>query len=279
MAAAIRIRATADGGDFAMKRKRADTKEGADDFPHLPAAPIVEAVIHWQARATKAWQPEDLKKELGALLSTYPDCRPQRLLHLEAQLDSADNSATQIRRDGWHGFRLTSSDKLYVVQFTSDGLVFSRLPPYENWQLFVSEGRRLWEIFQKVMAPAEVQRLGVRFINRIRLLNVSDVDRFLALRPRGHKSLHYPTTGFLYQSTVEVPGEPFQVNIIEATQPDVSGQGAGLILDIDVFTSNPMSTQNGALDKALQKMHTIKNRVFFGLLKKKALKSFMKGET
>ena len=271
--------ASTDSGDYAMKPKQADATEGTDRFPHLPAAPIVEAVIHWQARATKAWKPEDLQKELSNLLPAYPECRPQRELQLEAQLDTTDGSATQIRRESWHGFRLTSSDKHYIAQFTRDGLVFSRLPPYETWDLFVAEGKRLWEIFQRVMAPSEVQRLGVRFINRIRLPKVADVDKFLAQPPRGQKALHYPASGFLYQSLHEIPDQPFRVNIIEATQPDLAGQGGGcgLILDIDVFTSTPLSIQNGTLDQALPKMHTIKNKVFFGLLRKKAIKSFAKG--
>lgn len=265
-------------GIFAMKRQRADARDGTDDFPHLPSAPIVEAVIHWQARATRVWKPEDLQKELSKRLPTYPECRPQRAIQLEAQVES-DGSATQIRRESWHGFRLASADKLHIAQFNRDGLVFSRLPPYEDWQRFAAEGQRLWNIYVEVMAPSEVQRLGVRFINRILLPKIGDVSKFLVQPPRGQKSLQYPTNGFLYQSTHEVPDQPFQINIIEAIQPDVSGHGGGcgLIIDIDVFTTEPILTQDTALEAALPKMHALKNKVFFGLLKKKAIKSFEKG--
>ena len=41
-------------------------------FPNLPRAPIVEAVIHWQARATKTWQPDELKATLAARLPDGP---------------------------------------------------------------------------------------------------------------------------------------------------------------------------------------------------------------
>ena len=32
-----------------------------EEFPHLPSAPIVEAVIHWRARAEKQWDADSLR--------------------------------------------------------------------------------------------------------------------------------------------------------------------------------------------------------------------------
>src|SRR5207245_2893177 len=97
-------------------------------FPHLPAAPIVEAVIHWVARATKPFQREELQKQLAERLPDYPDSQPQQQLQLETRF-GPEGATTQTRHESWHGFRLTSPDKRYVVQFTREGMVFSRLTP------------------------------------------------------------------------------------------------------------------------------------------------------
>ena len=43
----------------------------AREFPHLPKAPIVEALIQWQASPSKSLDREDLKKELAGRFSAY----------------------------------------------------------------------------------------------------------------------------------------------------------------------------------------------------------------
>src|SRR5438132_1447344 len=43
-----------------------------ETFPRLSRPPIVEAVIHWQARAQHALEPEALKQTLATRLPNYP---------------------------------------------------------------------------------------------------------------------------------------------------------------------------------------------------------------
>jgi hypothetical protein len=106
-----------------MGRRTAFKFDTSKSFPHLPSAPIVEAVIHWTARAGKEFQPDELKNQLGQRLPNYPECQPTGLLHVEAEFSAV--GASESRRASWHGYRLTSSDKMYIVQFNRDGLVFT----------------------------------------------------------------------------------------------------------------------------------------------------------
>lgn len=244
-------------------------------FQHLPAAPIVEAVIHWRARAEKPWQASDVKQELTDRLRDYPNCQEQRELQLETEI-TADGSSTQIHRESWRGFRLTSADKRYIVQFNRDGLVLSRLAPYENWERFVAEGQRLWHVFLELAAPSEIQRLGVRFINRIVPIEIEEIGRYLAQPPKCLEPFGLPTNGFLFQSTHDVPGQPLQVRVVQTVQPPTppKTEGFGLILDIDVFTTQAIQTSDEVLRDIVEKMHWLKNKAFFSLLKKSAIKSF-----
>ena len=106
-----------------MKQERGFQLDFTEAFPHLPDAPIAEAVIHWRARSEKPAQPDELREQLAEQLPQYPKCQNQQELQLEAQF-SADGSSTQTRRDSWRGFRFTSSDRLHIAQFNRDGLVF-----------------------------------------------------------------------------------------------------------------------------------------------------------
>jgi uncharacterized protein (TIGR04255 family) len=261
-----------------MKQGDAFKLDLSEPFPHLPRAPIVEAVIHWVARAGKPLSQEELRKQLAERLPEYPDCQPQQRLEFEAQI-VPDGSSTQLRRDSWHGFRLTSADKLQIAQFSRDGLVFSRQSPYQNWDVFAAEAQRVWAIFVELAQPSEIHRLGLRFINRVCPLRLDEIGEYLAKPPKCLETLGLPTKGFLYQSMHDVPGRPFQVNVVQTVQPLAlsTDDGFGLILDIDVFTTQPFPSLDETMREFLPQMRWLKNKTFFMLMSKKAIKSFAKG--
>lgn len=103
----------------------------SESFDNLSQAPIVEAVIHWRARHGKKVEPEQLLSVLKEKLPDYPYAQQQQELELEAQMRPGGSAVHQQHM--WHGFRFESEDRLYVAQFTRNGLVFSRLKPYEDW--------------------------------------------------------------------------------------------------------------------------------------------------
>jgi uncharacterized protein (TIGR04255 family) len=262
-----------------MSLKNGDMIDWNETFPHLYSAPIVEAVIDCRARAQKTWKPDDLQKELAQRLPDYSSAQPQHQFRWEARREE-DGSSTQTHHEGWHGLRLTSSDKIRIAQFNRDGLVFSWLKPYEDWEKFSSEGLRLWHLFRELMDPLEVQRVRVRFINRFTLAKFSDVKRYLSETPRGKEASTFPPNKFLYQTVRDVADHPFQITITELGQPESSDQGEafGLILDIDVFTTKPSPHPEKNLEELLPKMRYLKNKCFFTALSKKAIKTLQKGE-
>jgi uncharacterized protein (TIGR04255 family) len=187
------------------------------------------------------------------------------------RVDGEGASTQQASR--WQGFRLTSADGRYIAQFNQDGLVFSRLAPYENWERFAPEGRRLWRVFCGLGAISEIQRLGVRFINRIPLGTPTDVNRFLRRPPQVLKDLNLPRGGFLIVTNHDLPHEPLRVEIIQTIQPPAppATYGHGLILDIDVITTSGFPCGDPSLDKFLVTMHWLKNKVFFALITDEAV--------
>ena len=147
----------------------------SERFPHLARAPIVEAVIHWQARAKREWQPDQIEKELRARLPDYPDSKMLRDYRFEAKLET--DGWAQSQSESWSGLGRTHSDQPYVAQFKRDGFIFSRLAPYENWETFSAEALRLWKVFVELAVPSEIERLGVRFINRVGPVTIEDLGK------------------------------------------------------------------------------------------------------
>lgn len=248
-------------------------------FPHLPAAPIVEAVIYWQARAERPWEPENLRRELVKRLPEYPKVQSQHAFcfTLEASTGQGASPPKTSQEIGWDGFRVSTPDGLNVAQFKKDGLTFSRLRPYQDWEVFETEGRRLWRVFAELAAPSQIQRLGVRFINKFPIRGIDRLGEYLLDPPTCPLSL--PLENFLYQSTFDVPKNDLAVKVVKTLQSSTSAGVVcwSLIVDTSVLTKRPIPCEDAALDERLPKMHFLKNAVFFSLLTEETIHAFQEG--
>ncbi len=235
-------------------------------FPRLDHPPIVEAVIHWRARSQKELVRDELQKYLIETLPEYPVVRPQHEIQFDMQLRSEETS--QEQRANFHGFRLESADGRDIAQFTRNGFVFSRLSPYEDWMHFAEEAKKLWRIHQKFSNPSEVNRLGVRFINRLTQINKDNLGEILKSPPQYPNKLVFPISEYLNRTQYDVPCYPYKINITQMIQPPMPSEAGAfsLILDLDVFTTTPNESDDAILDKRLQEMRWLKNKAFFSLL-------------
>lgn len=249
----------------------------AEPFPHLPHAPIIEAVIEVRVRAEVPWEEEAIQAQIKAQLPDYPQVDSHREVRQEVKLAPGQESQQTLLDLGWKGLRLRSSDNLHIAQFNRDGFVFSRLPPYESWEQLVSEGMRLWGIHREIARPAEVQRLGLRFINRILLPpKYMDFEDYLKAPPKVPNGLDLPFYSFFHKETLAVTGHPYAINIIRTIQPPQPPEHdrIGIILDNDVFTMEPFEFQQEILERRLAEMRWLKNKAFFGIISRKALRTF-----
>ena len=245
--------------------------ELSEDFAHLPKAPIVEAIIHWRAHPQVKLEPEKLHEQLAEELSDYSSPQQQQEVHLGGEIGPGGASVQQ--KQVWDGFRLQSNDGRYVTQFTRSGLVVSRLKPYESWTVFETEALRMWEIFQAVAKPPEIQRLGVRYINILGIERLEDVGGLLSLPPTSPDQIGLPVEKFMHQTRFSVPGHQYELNAIQTIQPrsPVTDNKLGLILDLDVFTTDSLVSDDETLKLRLQEMRWIKNKAFFSFLTPNAI--------
>ncbi len=258
-----------DSGDFKI--------DLSEVFPQLSAAPIVEAVIQLSCRPEVPWEEGSLRDELRGRLPDFPNLKSQFRFHGEFAIEAGEEVEQTVRSSPtWTGMRAESSDRLHIVQFNRDGFVFSRLYPYENWDRLVAEALRLWLVFIDLARPTEVNRIGVRFINRIGLPE-SGIRFQEAVRrpPAAPDGLALPFVAFLHQETLNVVGYPYVINLIRTIQPpQPTDVGPWLILDIDVFTTQPTDLGLRDVQDRLTEMRWLKNRAFFGSLTNEAVERF-----
>jgi uncharacterized protein (TIGR04255 family) len=243
----------------------------AESFQHLEHAPIVEAVIEIRTRIESPWEESALGEQLKAKLPGYPKIISQGEFRHEVKLKPGKPPEQLFHDLGWRGLRLHSADGRYIAQFNREGFVFSRLQPYESWDQFKEEAMRLWKVHAELAKVLEVQRLGVRFINRITLpVGEVSLDDYLRVPPQPPGELDLPIMSFFHQDRLLVTGHPYAINIVKTVQPPQGSgsDGGGLILDIDVSTIEPFEQRTNAIDKCLAEMRWLKNKVFYSSLTK-----------
>jgi uncharacterized protein (TIGR04255 family) len=248
----------------------------SEQFEHLPKAPIVEATIEVRSRVGVPWDEATIAQKTKPQLPDYPNIISLREIQQELKLHLGKPAEGQTRDMGWRGLQFQSGDGRQVVQLHRDAFVFSRLHPYEGWEPFHNEATRLWALYADVAKPAEAQRLGLRFVNRIALpAGDPNFEDYISSAPSPPSGLDLPFLGFLHQDRFTAPGYPYLINTVRVIEPGQDPRsGIGIILDIDVFTAQPFELRDNALELYLAEMRYLKNKVFFGSVTDKALQSF-----
>jgi uncharacterized protein (TIGR04255 family) len=246
-----------------------------EKFPHLEHAPIIEAVIYWQANTSNPLEPSTLKQELSSRLPGYPICQPQHNVHIEAS-GTEDGSSEVVHRTRWNGFRLQDLHNHYVAQFTPTGVVFSRLEPYENWENFIFEVKKVWDVYQDLAQPIALETLGVRYINRIPNISHQPISLYLTSKQPASTEFEAAlvTESFFYQDEYNVPGYPYRINWARTTQRYPNPDQVALILDIDVSMLEGMFPVWEDVTRRLAEMRWLKNKIFFNALTPAALAQF-----
>jgi uncharacterized protein (TIGR04255 family) len=239
-----------------------------EKFPHLPKAPIVEAVLDIRVVPSVKWDETKLQSELKRCLPDFPKVEPLRYKRYRLPTEEQNNPI--IEDLGCVGFKVHSIDNLHIAQFNKGAFVFSRLKPYEDWVQLSGEALRLLAIYRDLLKPTEVTRIGLRFINRIAIKQEKiELADYYKYPPEPLKELDWMLAGYLHHDVMQVPGTSYSVNLIKTIQ-DVPGE-IGLILDIDVFMRNPFEYNEQRIKERLEEMRWVKNKIFFSSMTDKVL--------
>lgn len=242
--------------------------------PHLSRAPIAEAVIDFRARVASHWDEKTVSAAIKSQLSDYTKMESLRGLSVNVRVspNQPEAASSQSRDLGWMGLKLSRADH-DVAAFTRDGFSFSRLSQYENWSELCKEALRLWEIHSAIAGITAIERIGVRYINRIEVppvqFNLGDYFQGFTIADAG-----LTTENFFHHDALTIPGSPYGINVIRTIQPgNVRESGCPyLILDIDVYLREQCGCASSALTERLEEMRRLKNHVFFSCVTQEVIK-------
>lgn len=233
-------------------------------MPHYTQAPITEALIDIRVKALSGVSSTDLASLQAREGSAYPKKKGLYSASLEVgDADEPGGGITTEATKSHRGWAFVSEDKLHVWQARTDGFSFSRLAPYESWEPFRDESRRLWSITKGVLKPEFVTRLAVRYINRIEFpLPLGDFKDYLRTVPEVAPGLPQGLSGFFMQ--LHIPQQDIRAGLVlneslaEAKRPN----SVAFILDIDISRTEEVPQSEEGLWEVFEQLHIKKNEVF-----------------
>lgn len=83
--------------------------------------------------------------------------------------------------------------------------MYSHLQPYTNWRTFSDEARELWQAYRDAVQPHKVVRIGLRYINRLRLPQEFELNTYLNYFPAAPESFG-ALRGLVTQVQLPQPG-------------------------------------------------------------------------
>lgn len=236
-----------------------------------PRAPITEALIDLQLAPDTDVALEAMKRFAEPFPGRWPDAKAQ--VEWSGQLHLAptgEETRFTTARQALRGYVFASPERQQVVQVRRDGFTFSKLPPYETWEMLRDDARVAWDRYVELVRPRAVQRVAVRYINRIVLpggeLDLSDWFRVGAQFP----AVLGPLSATLVRVVLHHPDDPSILALTTLGSGAVKPDETEFTLDIDVQVHGER-TVDGAVWDLLEDLRTYKNDVFFGALTRHAI--------
>jgi len=233
--------------------------------------PIAEAIL--EIRFTPAHdEAVDCVKLHEKVKDTYPTKQILRLI--TGEFHAGELFSTSMK-EAKGGCAFKSSDGLQTWQAKPGSFLFGRQAPYERWQFFRDEARRLWQVFKQIAEPREITRAAIRTVNRLDLpLPLRDLKDYLRTLPEVSSDLPQGLAAFFMQ--LQIPQDELQSSLIinQTIVPPPKPGVASILLDIDLYRDHDLPQDEDAMWSFFEQLHSKKNAIFEACITDEARKLF-----
>ena len=208
----------------------------------------------------------------------YPISQERQDWEIQAIANIGDSQPEVSQSGGVVGYMFSPPAPRLDRMFQSrlNGFTFSKFKPYENWKVFQSEAKELWDIYAEVARPVQVERLALRTVNSLNLpLPFDDFKEYLLTTPEVAPGIPSNLAQFLMQLAIPQPGGEMAV-ITSAMQPlqQPNLPFVTIIFDIDVFVEQIFSPNSISIWERCEDLRRVRNDIFFKSLTEKAKELF-----
>jgi uncharacterized protein (TIGR04255 family) len=224
--------------------------------------PITEAVIGIQFAAPVA--DDNLRRVSARFKALYPGEQEVKSLvgvHVVTQPGSKPPLASAQETTG---HRRASDDATEILLFLPDQLIVSQLAPYPGWETFFPRFMRDWTLWKREVGYLKLNRLGVRYINRIDLPVTQDYieqEEYVNIYVQLPQILG-PTASYSAQAVLPLKDTNSQLVINTGVVPSPLLNHVSILVDIDIGRIQDVPQRDEELFELLPRLRDAKNMVF-----------------
>jgi uncharacterized protein (TIGR04255 family) len=227
--------------------------------PQYKRPPITEAVI--EVRLANILDVKTIEKLKDKFADTHP-LPPIPLL--DYKVDISDSGAMVSKNV--NGYRITSADGLEIVTIASNHLATSKLAPYEGWESFFDGAMKNWNVWKRVVGWKPINRIGIRFLNRIDIPTMPDIP--IETADYFNFSIDMPNFkagkmhAYLVQASIALNQEYFRVTLNSGNVPPALIGHQSFVMDIDLYREQELPQNDEGLWDCINSARKLKNEVF-----------------
>jgi uncharacterized protein (TIGR04255 family) len=197
-----------------------------------PNAPISEAVLDIKVSNLDNEVLDSFQELHSNLKGKYPNSRIINAITGSFTITGEQpNEISSV----FQGVVFSNADSSRQVQFRIDGFTYNFLKPYTNWNDLKEEAKSLWEVYQSKFPNLKVERMALRYINRIVIPRpFKKLSDYILITPPIPKALPQLYNSFFSQLQIPCDKTGF-TTIINSTIETPTEKQVPFILDIDVF--------------------------------------------
>lgn len=233
--------------------------------PRYTTTPITEAIIDLRVTLPGECSIERFAEIHSRISERFPKREPLQKGSLLVQVGPHMSMKVDTSQEQY-GYRFASADGLDIFQARLDGFTVNRLAPYESWEKLRDHAREMWDIYKATCAPLTVDRVAVRYINKLDLPGGEiDLNDYLLTVPEIGRDLPQGLNQFFMQLSCPQPDIESMLLINEALLPQLAPDKASVLLDFDLFREQTWPIEDEASVWALLEiLRDRKNLAFEG---------------
>ncbi|MEE4357485.1 MAG: TIGR04255 family protein [Desulfococcaceae bacterium] len=235
------------------------------EYEIFPNPPIAEAVIDIRTILPDSISITDIDYLCQKVEDRFPKKSAKNFFGGKIKVPGNENSDFGFvqSESGIIGYILISEDESEIVQFRMDGFTYNKLRPYQTWNLFYEKGHELWELYLKAVKPSEIRRIGLRYINHIKLpLPFNDFNEYILTNPRIAEGLVQGISSFFMRFVMADPELKCHAVVTQTIEPH-QDDTLPFIFDIDVFKEKDYTTNTDQIWIDFKDLKKFKNDIFF----------------
>lgn len=245
------------------------------DKLELKNPPAIEVVFDIQFAEEEGLSTDNFKVSGKAFNKRFS--AKDGLNFFESQIDQKKNKVSNCHMP--YGIVYKNEDNRELTQFRLNGFSYHNLKDYTGWSNFIDNAMHVLNIYNKCRTAHEYKRLGLRFINLIKIpKSCNDLSKYFSINlnlSTNKNSIGNVTLfRYTYLSEIQKFNCTSTVNFIQQPSSTIE-EYKSFILDIDVAITDFKPTINDAtLRENFENMRKAKNEIFRSHLTTKAIEMF-----